>query len=159
MPVDTAKVADRRKLQFNSLDDILAEVDRLGATRLRTLGNWTPGQILMHLSIPIVWCLDGAPVRAPWFIRLFGWFVKNRFVKNPMPAGFQLPRSSAEHLIPADTSWEDGVAALKKAIERLKTEPQRHPSPFLGVLTPEQWIQLHCRHAELHLSFLVPEPA
>ena len=28
---------------------------------------------------------------------------------------------------------------------------------FLGAMTREQWDQLHCRHAELHLSFLIPE--
>jgi hypothetical protein len=36
----------------------------------------------------------------------------------------------------------------------LKTEPQRHPSPFFGTLTNEEWDALHCRHAELHLSFI-----
>jgi hypothetical protein len=39
----------------------------------------------------------------------------------------------------------------------MKAEPQRFPSPFLGELTREQWDQLHCRHCELHLSFILPE--
>jgi hypothetical protein len=159
MPIDTGKVEGRRTLTFTTLDDILADLERLEKAKLRTLGNWSSGQVLMHLSVPIEWCLDGAKVRAPWYIRVFGWFVKNRFLRNPMPAGFALPEATAAYLVPGETSWEDGLRILRAAIQRLKTETQRHPSPFLGVLTREQWDQLHCRHAELHLSFLIPESA
>ena len=35
-------------------------------------------------------------------------------------------------------------------------ESKRSRSPFLGELTNEEWTKLQCRHAELHLSFLVP---
>lgn len=157
MPVDTAKVQGRRVLKFNSLDDILADVERLNQSKLRALGNWSPGQILKHVSINMIWCLDGAPVTAPWFIRLFGWFVKNRFLTQPMSAGFTLPKATADHLVPGETSWENGVQAIRTAIGRMKAESQRHRSPFLGELTREQWDQLHCRHCELHLSFLIPE--
>jgi hypothetical protein len=53
-PVDTAKVANRRSLRFESIDHVLAEVDRLAesrrAGRLKRLGNWTLGQALGHLA-------------------------------------------------------------------------------------------------------------
>ena len=159
MPVDTAKVEGRRQLKFSTLDEILADVERLNQSKLRTLGNWSAGQILAHLATTMDWCLDGAPVTAPWYIRLFGWFVKNPFLRNPMPAGFALPEATAKYLVPAETSWEEGLRILRTSIQRLKTESQRHRSPFLGELTREQWDQLHCRHAELHLSFLIPETA
>ena len=157
MPVDTAKVEGRRTLKFNSLDDIVAELERLNLAKLRTIGNWSPGQILRHLSVPMEWSLDGAKVKAPLIIRFFGWFIKKRFLRNPMPAGFVLPKDTADHLVPGETSWEEGLRILRASIHRLKSESQRHPSPFLGELTHEQWEQLHCRHAELHLSFLIPE--
>lgn len=158
MPIDTAKVEGRRQLKFNTLDDILAELERLNQSKLRPLGNWSAGQILRHLAVPMDWCLDGAKVTAPWYVRLFGWFMKNRFLRNPMPAGFALPEATAKYLVPEETSWEEGLRLVRASIQRLKAESQRHPSPFLGELTREQWDQLHCRHAELHLSFLVPEP-
>ncbi len=47
---------------------------------------------------------------------------------------------------------------LRQAIHRLQTEEKRAPNPVLGKLTREEWDRLHCRHAELHLSFLVPIP-
>ncbi len=157
MSVDTKKVTGRRPLHFDSLDDILADIERLNQGKIRALGNWTPGQVLKHLSVVMIWCLDGAPIRPPWFVRIIGWFMKNRFLRNPMPAGFALPKDAAAHLIPGETSWEEGIQTIRGAIQRLKSESQRMPSPFLGALTREQWDQLHCRHSELHLSFLVPE--
>ncbi len=42
-------------------------------------------------------------------------------------------------------------------IDRLNREPQRYPSPVFGKMTKEEWDQLHLRHAEMHLSFYVPE--
>jgi hypothetical protein len=159
MSVDTAKVQGRRTLKFSTLDDILADVDKLNQGPVRALGNWSPGQILLHLTVPMRWCLDGAPLRAPWYIRVVGWLIKGSFLRNPMPPAFRLSKTFAKQLIPPETSWEDGVQAIRSMIGRMKTEPQRHPSPFLGTLTTEQWEQLHCRHAELHLSFIIPEVA
>lgn len=157
MPVDTAKIQGRRTLTFSTLDDILADVEKLNGAKLRSLGNWSPGQILKHLTVPMLWCLDGAPLRAPWYVRVMSWFMKGWFLRNPMPAGFKLSADFAKELLPPPATWEDGLQALRSAIQRMKTEPQRHPSPFLGTLTSDQWVQLHCRHAELHLSFLIPE--
>jgi hypothetical protein len=157
MPVDTTKVQGRRQLHFNSLDEILADVDRLAQGKVRALGNWSPGQILKHLSVPMMWCLDGAPFKGAWYIRLFGWFIKSKFLRDTMTPGFQLSGDFAAELVAAETTWEDGLQTIRGAIARLKAESQRHPSPFLGALTREQWDQLHCRHSELHLSFLVPE--
>jgi len=157
MPVDTAKVEGRRTLKFNSLDEILADVERLNSGKFRTIGNWSAGQILEHVSIVMDWCIDGAPVTAPWYIRLFGWFMKNRFLRNPMPAGFALPNETAAYLVPKETSWEAGLQHFRKSMDRMKTTAERKRSPFLGEMTREQWDQLHCRHCELHLSFLIPE--
>ena len=157
MSINTGKVVGRRTLKFSSIDEILSEVERLNQVKVRTLGNWSSGQILKHLATTMDWCLDGAPVRAPFYIRLFGWFVKNSFLRKPMPAGFALPKDTAIHLVPGETSWDEGLRHLRSSIQRLKTQTKRWPSPFLGELTREQWDQLHCRHCELHLSFLVPE--
>jgi hypothetical protein len=157
MPVDTAKVAGRRTLKFNSLDEILADIEKLNQGNRRTLGNWSDGQILKHLTVPMAWCLDGAKLKAAWYMRLMGWMIKNRFLRSPMPPGFKLPKDFAEHLEAPPTTWEDGLQVIRSTIARMKAEPQRFPSPFLGELTREQWDQLHCRHCELHLSFILPE--
>ncbi len=45
MPVKTTKVAGRRELNFTSLDEVLADADRLSSGRVKVLGNWSPGQV------------------------------------------------------------------------------------------------------------------
>jgi hypothetical protein len=157
MSVNTAKVAGRRQLKFNSLDDILADVDRMNQGKVRSLGNWSPGQVLKHCTIVMNGCLDGIDVKAPWVMRIFAALcLRNRFVTRPMSAGFKLPKSAAA-LLPDETTWDDGVRGIRVALTRMKAENQRHPHPLLGTLTREQWDQLHCRHCELHLSFLVAQ--
>lgn len=158
MSVDTTKIEGRRTLHFATLDDILADVERLNQGKIRALGNWSPGQVLRHLMVPMRWCLDGTALKAPWYVRFLSVFFKKGFLRNPMPAGFKLSADFAAELEPSGPAeWEAELNAFRAMIGRLKAEPQRYPSPFLGAMTREQWDQLHCRHAELHLSFLIPE--
>ena len=158
MPVDTSKVTGRRQLKFNTLDDILADVERMSLGKVRSLGNWSPGQNLKHLTILMAACLDGIDVKVSFLTRIAVSLMKGRILTKPMSPGLHLPKAAAA-LLPAETSWEDGVQGISAALIRMKTEGRRHAHPVLGTLTREQWDQLHCRHCELHLSFLVPEAA
>jgi hypothetical protein len=157
--IDTAKVQGRRILRFERLEDILADVDRLAqAKEIKHLGNWSPGQVLKHLSILMNNSMDGFRTGLPLWARPIMFvmrpFFKGKFLRNPMPPGFKLPPKTLAELGPPPTTWEEGLAAIRQALHRLQTETQRVPSPFLGKMTSEQWTQLHCRHSELHLSFL-----
>lgn len=156
--IDTGKVAERRQLHFNSLDDIAADVDRLAKSReIRALGNWSPGQVFRHVAIVMNKSIDSFAFRPPAFIRwLACWLFKRRFLTKPMAPGFKLPPAAAAELIPPATTLQEGLDSIRRAVARLQTETGRVPSPVLGPLTIEQWNQLHCRHAELHFSFLIP---
>jgi len=156
MAVATKSVTGRRTLHFNSIDEMLADVDRLNQGPVTVLGNWSSGQVLKHLTIVMTASLDGFHHRAPWFVRLIGKVVKKKFLTKPMSAGFNLPKGAASEMVPGPTEWADVIGPFRATVRRLQTEPQRMPSPFLGLLTREEWDRLHCRHAELHLSFLVP---
>jgi hypothetical protein len=156
MSINTAKVANRRELHFDSLQQILDEVERLDPATTKTLGNWSGGQILRHLAIVINGSIDGTALRFSWILRMMGRMLKKRILAKGMMPGFQMKGKSAEILVPPATSWEEGLACFRQAIHRLETESKRQRSPFLGPMTREDWDRLHCRHAELHLSFLVP---
>jgi hypothetical protein len=158
-PVDTAKIAGRRELHFNTLDDILADVDRLASGRqIKTLGNWSAGQIFEHVARVMEKSIDGFESKQPAIVRfILGRTIKSWMLNKPMAAGFRLPKKAGAELIAPATSLEEGLAHIRKAIGRLQAEPNRVPSPFLGPLTREEWDKIHCRHAELHLSFLLPE--
>jgi hypothetical protein len=99
--------------------------------------------------------IDGFGHALPGALRLLiRLFFKRRFLNKTMSPGFQLPASAATMLPPA-TTWDEGLQNIRRAIGRLKTETRRCPHPAIGALDQDEWVQLHCRHSELHLSFLI----
>ncbi len=159
MAVDTARVPNRQKLHFETIGDIAAEVERLNKGPRTTLGNWSDGQILKHLAIVMDSSIDGATVRFAWPLRILGRLLKRRVLTKGMTPGFQIKGQAAEVLVPGALSWDEGLAVFRESVRRQQTETKRAPSPFLGSMTREEWDRLHCRHAELHLSFIVPASA
>ena len=155
--IDTTKVQGRRQLHFDSLADIAADVERLAqAKEVRALGNWSSGQVVQHLANTMTNSIDGFSGFVPFPLRIFlRLFMKGRFLNRTMDPGFNLP-ASAGNLLPPPTDWADAVAAFRAATKRLQTETKRSPHPALGNLSAEEWVRMHCRHSELHLSFLVP---
>jgi hypothetical protein len=159
--IDTGKVAGRRTLRFETIDQALAEADRLAeaerAGRLRRLGNWTLGQTLGHLAAWVEYGYTGNPLKVPFFIKWILRLQKRRFLYGTMQAGVKIPRveggTLATDLVPPD----EGLGRFRRALERLKAEAPTAPSPAFGMLTHDEAIALNLRHAELHLSFLVPE--
>lgn len=147
----------RRTLKFESEEQILQEAERLAAGPYRLLGKWSYGQILEHLATAIDYFYDGFGFQAPWIVRIFAPLIKRRILAKGMSAGFQLPKAAAPLLPVADSSVAQGLQHLRSALERLSREPPKYPSPFFGKMTPEEVRQLMRRHAELHLSFVVPE--
>ena len=158
MAVDTAKVRGRRPLSFASLDEVVAEAERLVAARdVEMLGNLSLGQILAHLAIPINGAIDGVKVKGPWVIRTFlGPWIKARIARKGMSPGFQLPAKFAKDFFPENVSSAQGLEMLRKAVARQKTERMTSDHPMMGPMSHEDWERLHRRHAELHLGFAVP---
>ena len=159
MSVNTAKVPGRRDLHFNSLVAMLAEAQRLAdAPRVTMLGNWTLGQVLGHLATTMHMSLDGSKVKAAWYLRLVGPWLKKGLLSGPMPAGFRLPAKLARQMVPGeDVRVQEAMASFREAVERLKREEHRAPHVVFGRMTRAEWDRLHLRHAEMHLSFAVPE--
>ena len=159
--VDTGKIAGRRVLHFNSIDQLLEEVDRLAAAeragRLKRLGNWTLGQTFGHLATWTEYGYTGCPINAPFFIRWILWFQKKKFLYGPMRAGVRIPRVEGGTLGTDPMSLDEGLRRLKNVLQRLKVEEPSAPSPIFGKMTHEESIALTLRHAELHLGFFVPQ--
>ncbi len=68
MTVNT-KTAERRDVSFRTLEDLVADLDRVEAAhRAGTLthtGNWTPGQVIQHCAIFMRCAMDGFPPGKP----------------------------------------------------------------------------------------------
>jgi uncharacterized protein DUF1569 len=159
-PIETGKVAGRRILRFETVDQALEEAERLAAaeraSRLTQLGNWTLGQALGHVAAWAEFGYTQFPLKTPLIIRLILRLQKKKFLYGQMPAGVRIPGvkggTLATELMPTD----EGLARLRTVFERLKREVPTAPSPVFGKLTHEESIAINLRHAELHLSFFVP---
>jgi len=157
VPVDTNTAQERRQLKFTSFDEVLADAEQLACSpNTKTLGNWQIGQLLAHLAWTVNNSIDGIPFKAPWYLRLVGFFIKGRVIKHGLPTGIKLPKEAEAASYRATSSPQEGLDALRKAVNRIKTERMTSRHPVLGKLTHEEWKQYHLRHCELHLSFAVP---
>lgn len=155
MPTDDS---NRRVLHFRDMDELLADIDALdeaGASRIRAAGNWTPGQIVHHVACFITPSIDGFGFKGPLGLRLIGRVMRKRMLTKTFPAGLTLPKSMSRFAPPDDATWDDAVALLRREVGRIRDGARMtHASPMLGALSHEEWVNLHCRHAELHFSFL-----
>jgi hypothetical protein len=160
-PVDTGKVAGRRLLRFESIDQATAEAERLAeaerAGRLRRLGNWTLGQALGHLATWAEYGYTGVPLKTPFFIRWVLRLRKQKYLYGPMRAGVKIPGVAGGTLAADAVPLDEALDHYRRVMGRLKSEPPTAPSPILGRLTHEEAVALTLRHAELHLGFFVPE--
>jgi len=162
--VDTGKVQDRRKLRYLSIDELLADIDRIensdAAGTLRRTGNWTAGQAFGHLASWMNFAYEGFPTRPPWPIRMIlRFFFRKKYLRDGMPAGVRIPGAADGTYAVQVMSTQEGALMLRKALLRLKSgEPPKFHSPAFGPMTLEERIALNLRHAELHLSFLHPSP-
>ncbi|MDB5335110.1 MAG: hypothetical protein JWN70_729 [Planctomycetaceae bacterium] len=159
MAVNTAQVSGRRKLHFADFSQLLADVDYVATHPCHTLGNWSVGQILDHLAVAANAPFDGfGGFKASWFTRnLIVPFVKNNLLTKPMKAGFQMPKEATAMFPSADVTPQVGYSRLKQALARFSSELPKFPHPVLGDLAFQEWVAVTLRHAELHLSFIIPE--
>jgi hypothetical protein len=159
-PVDTGKVTGRRTLRFNSIQDVLADVDRLAAAdradKLRALGNWTLGQALGHLATWAEYSFCGAPLKPPFLIKLILRMGKKKFLNGSMRTGVRIPKVPGGTLGTENLPLDQAMPRYRAALEHLGRECPAQPNIIFGPLTHDEWINLNLRHAELHLSFFVP---
>lgn len=149
----------RRSVSYQDYDNLLSDAEKLTRGDVNTVGNWSFAQILEHLSAALNSSIDGVPFSVPFPIRIMGkLFMKSKLLNKTLPPGFKIPKAAAARFQPdGAVSIQDAIDHLRHAVERCKTEPSRASHPLLGQLTREEWDQFNLRHAELHMSFVLPE--
>lgn len=161
--IDTGKVTDFRTLKFSSIDDVLAEMDRIIAAdargTLRRTGNWTAGQVFGHLAAWVNFGYEGFPPKAnpPFFIKWILRRKKAKFLREGMPRGVKIPGAKEGTFATEPMSTEEGANRLRAALTRLKNrEPAKFHSPAFGEMPDEERMALQLRHAECHMGYLHP---
>ena len=151
--INTKKVQGRRQVHYSSMDKLLADAERCSNGSVRSLGNWSPGQIFEHLARSMDTSIDGSDFSVPTPLRwLMTLLMKRRFLKKGIPAGFKAP---AVQIADDSITTEVGLTSLRTAIARQENESERAIHPGFGYIGREGWNDFHLRHAEMHMSFLV----
>jgi hypothetical protein len=157
MAVKTGKVAGRRTLHFDSIEDIVRDAEQIVGQPHRTLGNWSAAQIIEHIAKTMTGAVDGVQGRPPFYIRWFAPLMKNGVLNKPMSPGFTLPKQLHADFMPAnDAEEQKALENLRSAFERYKAAASLKPNVIFGRFTREEWDKLQKRHSEMHLSFIVP---
>ena len=140
-------MARRRPLAFDSLTDVMPEVDCLLAGYDRG-GNWSLGQVCQHLTTSLRLTIEGWPVRAPWLVRrtvgpLFGKWVLST---GRMPEGMKLHRKL--ELTPGSELDDLAEAeALQGALRYYQGCTDPFPEhPMFGSMSRGDWDRLHRIH-------------
>lgn len=144
----------RRTLSFSTLHDILADAETFTSPGTVSLGGWTPAQNIDHVRALINVARTGAGFKLPLVYRVLGRVMRSSVLKSSMKAGFK----SVPELVPAeDITIDDALSAFREEIKAASVPgAMKYPSPLLGAITHDEWVALHCRHAELHFGFIVP---
>ena len=155
---------EKRKLTFNSPDDIVAEARSLYENGYVSNGNWSLGQTCYHLAEWTRFPIDGFPT-PPWFIRaIFGFMRMTGYAKKMadkiMAEGFSGGMATAPQTVPdADkVNDENGLKALEEVVSRMKNHTGTlHKSPLFGEMDKATYWKVSLLHAEHHLGYLEPE--
>ena len=151
-----AKPALARQLRFETLDDILAEAKRIAEhSDAPTNGSWTPAQTLWHVGRFMRASVEGYPTTVPFFFRLIGPLFKKRSITKGFTPGIKLPSQAAEHMVAKPgTTMEEALEMIVPWTEKAKAEGFLDKNPMFGPMTRDEWVALHCRHAEMHFGLI-----
>ena len=146
----------RRRLDFQTWPELLAEVDRLQRGGYDRTGNWDLSQTLDHIGEGLRTALRGIDRRASWIIRkVLGPIVLRRILRQRrMKAGIKVPAWWLPGPSHDESAAVDQFRGEVAAFQNMTSTP--YPHPFFGAISKQQWNDLVLIHAAHHLSFLVP---
>lgn len=154
------KAEPARKLQFDTLDQVVEEARRIAQhPDAPTRGNWSASENIWHVARYLQASVEGYPFQVPWWMKLVGALMKNRFVSKPMSPGFNTNPSVKTHMEPGgknvgEITMDRAVGLLEEWVGKANTQGFIPANPVFGKMTTQQWVGLHCRHAELHFGMV-----
>ncbi len=145
-------VSSRRNLNYNSIDDLIADVKQLrkGYTQV---GNWNLPQMCRHLTVSLSNTMRPSTEPATPEQLKVRHLLENGLTTGKLPSGLQAPERS---LPPTDCNDAD-IDAMIATFDRARTynAPQSN-HPRFGPLTLAEFNRMILVHAAHHLSYLVP---
>lgn len=128
----------------------------LEGKNITSSGNWTPSQILGHLSDSIEFVLSqkkGAFEIPEWIQNTFGKLILWKFfAQGYMDKGLPNP---IQKVVPDSKDIENERVRLLSLMDQFENHRGTFNShPVFGKLNKEEWNKLHLLHCENHLKYL-----
>ena len=149
---------ERRTLEFKSLDEAVADAERLASGETRTTGNHSFAQILKHLALTHDMATGKiVPPRPPFIMRMLMPVLKHLILRGPVKPGFKLPADAEAVFWPdGDIDVQEALQHLRESVENYKTQGPLAVHPVFGKLPRETNEHLNRSHCAMHLSFVHP---
>ena len=153
-----ADTPERRELSFDSLDEAVAEVERLAQGEVRVTGSHSFAQIIEHLARTHEVAIGKAtPPRLPFMMRLIMPLMKGMVLNAPVKPGLKLPDKAQSFFWPQDdVDLQQAISHLKESVEQYKALGPLPVHPVFGKASREQIDRMNCGHCAMHLSFVHP---
>lgn len=154
------KVEPARTLHFDSLEALLADARAIADhPSPRTRGSWSASQNIWHVARYLQASVEGYPFQVPLLFKLIGPLMKKRMITKTMSAGYNAPKQvgkamEPQNIDPALTAMEPALALLETWIAKANDQGFIPRNPAFGTMDRQQWVDLHCRHAELHFGLV-----
>lgn len=158
MPASSVR---RRRLDFRSWDDLLADADRLARAGYDRAGRWSLSQALDHVGAGLRVAVAGSTERMPWVMRMAARSVALPAMRawRWIPAGIPAPPWWQPH-VAADADDAAAVARFRTEVDAFRAHAgPYHAHPAFDRLDRRVYEDLMLVHASHHLGFLVPRDA
>ena len=153
-----ASSVERRRLDFRSWEDLLADADDLAQRGYDRAGKWSLAQVLDHVGAGLRVALTGSTKRLPWVMRMSARSFALPIMRawRWIPAGIPAPKWWQPQ-VPADADDGAAVTRFRAEVEAFlaHTGPYQ-PHPAFDRIDRESYADLMLIHASHHLGFLVP---
>jgi len=153
----------RRSLQFDRMEQIMEDVDRLHTAGYTAHGKWDLSQICEHLADWMSFPLDGfprTPIAIGILLSLVRTFRGRMLLDQILQSGTMKSNAPTVQTTVHGTNPDARAATerLRSTIQRVMDHQDRiHPSPLFGEMTKDELIGLQLAHCAHHLSFLEPK--
>ena len=139
--------------QSNTVEEVISRIDRLQASSPRQWGKMDVAQMLAHCSTTMEMASGKLVAKRTLLGRLVGPRVRH-LLRNDKPMPRNSPTSKELKVVNA-RDFERERQRLLESVRQFhsggEAQCTRHPHPFFGPLTPEEWSTGMYKHLDHHL--------
>jgi hypothetical protein len=140
---------------FNQADvsEIVSRIEKLEPNSKQLWGKMNVDQMLAHCTISMETAMGINVIPRVFIGRIIGPLMRSG-VLSDKPFGKNSPTDKS-YVLKGNFNFQDEklktIAAIKKFYESGPSKVTKHPHPFFGHFTPEEWAVFQWKHLDHHL--------